>query len=92
MPSSTPLGAGWGSCGSRGIAVTSLGSLAAIAGAIILPLNQRISTTTDLNTGAKVHLPNPDLRSAGIGLTGGGLAALGGGIAMILFGRTGVTF
>lgn len=75
-----------------GIAVTGLGSLAAVAGAIILPLNQRLSTTTDLNTGAKVHLPNPDLRTAGIGLIGGGLAALGGGIAMILFGRTGVTF
>jgi hypothetical protein len=47
---------------SGGIAAVVVGGLAIIAGAITIPLNQAISTTTDVNTGVSVHMPNPALR------------------------------
>jgi hypothetical protein len=74
-----------------GVAAIVLGITAAVAGAVVLPVNQAASTTTDLNTGAKVHVPNPGLGGAGIGLVAGGLVALGGGIAMVVLGGTKVT-
>ncbi len=67
---------------------SSSGSSAALAGAIAFPLNQSLSTTTDLNTGARVHVPNASLRGASIGLMAGGVTVLAGGIAMLVMGRT----
>lgn len=74
-----------------GIVSIALGSVAAVAGGVIFPLNQALSTTTDANTGAKVNVPNPGLRDASIGLMVGGLAAVGGGIALVVLGGTKLT-
>ncbi|HEY3816478.1 MAG TPA: hypothetical protein VGL81_04870 [Polyangiaceae bacterium] len=75
-----------------GIAAIIVGSLATVAGAIIVPLNEKASTTTDANTGAKVHVPDPALRTGGIGLIAGGVVGVAGGIVLLLLGRTTVTF
>ncbi|HEY1694447.1 MAG TPA: hypothetical protein VGG39_19895 [Polyangiaceae bacterium] len=74
-----------------GIAAIVVGSLATVVGTIMIPLNEKDSTTTDANTGAKVHVPDPALRTAGIGLIAGGIVGIAGGIALVLFGRTTVT-
>jgi hypothetical protein len=78
-----------GSFGQRigGATAIVLGSLAAVGGAIALPLGLA-STTTDLNTGVSVTVPDRTLRNTGIGLLVGGAAALAGGIALYVDGAT----
>jgi hypothetical protein len=71
-----------------GIAAMVLGSLAAVAGAIVLPLNEANGKTTDRNTGVTVKVPDSALRAEGIGLVVGGVVAVVGGVALYLVGRT----
>jgi hypothetical protein len=71
-----------------GIAAMVVGSLAAVAGAIVLPLNEANGKTTDRNTGVTVKVPDSTLRAAGIGLVVGGVVAVVGGVGLYLVGRT----
>jgi hypothetical protein len=75
-----------------GIAAMVLGSLAVIGGVVLIPVNQTASTTTDVNTGVKVHVPNPGLTAGSVALIAGGAAIIGGGVALFLSGRTTLSF
>jgi hypothetical protein len=70
--------------GSLGI---TFGVLAAVTGAILIPVAQS-ATVTDTSTWVDVSVPNRGLRNAGIGLLAGGVAALGAGIALFVTGAT----
>jgi hypothetical protein len=68
-----------------------LGSIAALTGAVLLPLGLS-AKVDDLNTGATVSAPNKGLEYGGVGLLAGGLAILGGGIGMFVAGATHYSF
>jgi hypothetical protein len=78
-----------GSTGERvgGVTAIVLGSIAAVSGALMIPAALG-NTTTDLNTGVDVKVPDVGLRNAGIGVLVGGVAALAGGIALLVHGAT----